>query len=42
MFINSDIFQYFQNEVIEDLVFKDYIIVCVFQKGCKNEIHKCH
>jgi hypothetical protein len=42
MFINCDIFQYFQNEVIEDLVFKDCIMVCVFLKGCKNEIHKCH
>jgi hypothetical protein len=42
MFINCDICQYFQNEVIEDLVFKNCIMVCVFQKGCKNEIHKCH
>ncbi len=42
MFTNCDLFQYFQNEMIEDLVFKDWIIVLVFLKGCKNEIHKCH
>jgi hypothetical protein len=23
-------------------VFKDWILVCVFLKGCKDEIHKCH
>jgi hypothetical protein len=26
----------------KDLVFKDWIMVCVFLKGCKDEIHKCH
>ncbi len=35
MFMNCVLFQYFQNEMIEDLLFKDWIIVCVFLKGCK-------
>ncbi len=26
----------------KDLVFKDWIMVCVFLKGCKDEIHNCH